>query len=296
MKKITRKSKIFLRLTCLLVLFSIMHSCQNEELTPIAAENTTKKTATKLDIASTAITSGNWETDCINDVTPYYKTTDQKTITNGPNSKTVYIEYYNTATNFILKVKSTEHIGDILINNVTILASTVTVGDWRVYTIPLSAGWKAGDLISYTLKTTGNGSPAEFPVSYNLFGVCPPACETSFTGKTISCGSTRTATYTLKSDKDLSYFKMQGGLTNFTGANAHVTVTGGNNTTTTQWTPGGSSNRIIKIEGGISKCSEVTITITWNSTNTGGIITGNWSVKDTNGGDIAAEVLGLECK
>src|SRR5688572_5023835 len=147
MKKIAQKSNLFFKISFLLVLFSFIYSCQNEELTPIASDNTTKKTTSKTDIVSTATPNGNWETDCLNDVTPYFKTTDQKTITNGPNSKTVYIEYYNTATNFVLKVKSTEHIGDILINNATILASTVTVGDWRVYTIPLSVGWKAGDLI-----------------------------------------------------------------------------------------------------------------------------------------------------
>lgn len=296
MKKNAQTSKSFLRFSFLLILFSTIYSCQNEELTPIATDNTTKKTTSKTDIASTAIASGNWETDCINDVTPYFKTTDQKTIINGGNTKIVDIEYYNTATNFVLKIKSTKMIADILIDNETIFSSTVIVGDWRVYTVPLSTGWKAGDLVSYTLKATGNGSPAEFPVSYNLIGVCPPVCETSFIGKTISCGTTRTATYTLKSDKDLSYFKIQGGLTNFTGTDAIVTFTGGNNITTKQSTPGGSTNRIIKIEGGISKCSEVTITVIWNSSNGGEIITGSWSVKDANGTDIAPEVSGLECK
>jgi hypothetical protein len=40
---------------------------------------------------------------------------------------------------------------------------------------------------------------------------------------------------------------------------------------------------------------EIIIRITWNSTNSGGIITGSWSVKDANGNDIAPEVAGLSC-
>jgi hypothetical protein len=73
-----------------------------------------------------------------------------------------------------------------------------------------------------------------------------------------------------------------------------VTVNHGSNITQWQGTPGGSSNRIIKVEGDIAACETITIRITWNSTNSGGIITGSWSVK-ANSVDVAPEVAGLTC-
>ena len=121
------------------------------------------------------------------------------------------------------------------------------------------------------------------------------ACVTSFTGNAISCGNQREAVYTFSSKDGISYVKIQGGLTNFTGADAVVNVVGGN-MTVSQSTPGGSSNRVIKIEGSVAACETVTITITWNSTNSGGIITGSWSAKDINGVEVAPSIDGLECK
>ena len=65
--------------------------------------------------------------------------------------------------------------------------------------------------------------------------------------------------------------------------------------TQSQWTPGGSTNRVIKVEGNVGECETITIRITWNSTNSGGIITGSWSVKDSNGVEVAPAVAGLTC-
>ena len=120
------------------------------------------------------------------------------------------------------------------------------------------------------------------------------SCETSFTGTANSCTNARQAVYTFNSVTDLSYIKIQGGLTNFTGDDAVVTIDGGN-LTWSQSTPGGSTNRVIKIEGSVTACQPVTITITWNSTNTGGVITGSWSVKDANGNEVAPSIEGLTC-
>jgi hypothetical protein len=119
-------------------------------------------------------------------------------------------------------------------------------------------------------------------------------CETSFTGDAVSCGNDREAVYSFTSKDPLGYIKIQGGLTNFTGADAVVTINGGN-LVSTQSTPGGSSNRVIKIEGSVAACETITITIRWNSTNSGGIITGDWSVKDANGVEVAPFVAGLTC-
>ena len=304
MKKITQKSKILVRFALLLSFFSLLYSCQTEELSTATSETVTNKSISKTGQANTlaavvtAMPSGNCMTDCIKVGGPYFATTNQQIVSWGGNNKfnkTVDIEYYNTATDFVLKVKSTEGWSDLVIDGVSSWTEgPVAENEWGTLVIPLSAGWKACDVKSFLLQIAGNGPQAEFNVNYSLFGVCND-CVTSFTGKAISCGADREAVYTFKSDTDLSYFKIQGGLTNFTGADAVVTVTGGNGVTKSQRTPGGSSNRVITVEGGISKCSEVTITITWNSTNTGGIITGDWSVKNTTGVEIAPSVAGLTC-
>jgi hypothetical protein len=126
------------------------------------------------------------------------------------------------------------------------------------------------------------------------FSIEAISCQTAFTGEAIACGNARQAVYTFSSSDALNYIKIQGGLTNFTGADAIVTISGGN-LTSSQSTPGGSSNRVIKIEGSVAACEVVTITISWNSTNTGGIITGDWSVKNANGDDVAPPVEGLTC-
>jgi hypothetical protein len=120
-------------------------------------------------------------------------------------------------------------------------------------------------------------------------------CETSFTGQAIACGNEREAVYTFTSKDAQSYIKIQGGLTNFTGADAEVIVTDATGMTIEQWTTGGSSNRVIKVEGGVDACETITIRIKWNSTNSGGVITGSWSVKDGNGVELATAVAGLTC-
>jgi hypothetical protein len=120
------------------------------------------------------------------------------------------------------------------------------------------------------------------------------SCTTSFTGEAKNCSTQREARYTFTSEDALTGFKIQGGLTNFTGADAIVTVTGGSNITQWQGTQGGSSNRLIKVEGDIAACETITICIKWNSTNSGGVITGSWSVS-ANGGEVAPAVAGLTC-
>jgi len=122
------------------------------------------------------------------------------------------------------------------------------------------------------------------------------ACQTTFSGDATSCGAIRSAVYTFSAENDISYLKIQGGLTNFTGTDAVVTVSGGTDMVVSQWTPGGSTNRVIRVEGSVSGCETVTITVTWNSTNTGTIITGQWSAKDHNGIDLAEPVAGLSCE
>jgi hypothetical protein len=121
------------------------------------------------------------------------------------------------------------------------------------------------------------------------------SCATSFTGVAKNCDTQREAEYTFTSEEAINGFKIQGGLTNFTGDDAVVTVTHGSNITQWQGTQGGSSNRLIKVEGNIAACETIKICIKWNSTNSGGVITGSWSVK-ANGTDVAPQIAGLTCE
>jgi hypothetical protein len=120
-------------------------------------------------------------------------------------------------------------------------------------------------------------------------------CETDFSGDAIACGGAREAIYRFVHEDAQDYVKIQGGLTNFTGADAIVTVAGGSDVEITQVIQGGSSNRRITVEFAADACEEITIHITWNSTNGGGVITGDWSAKDEDGAELAPGVEGLEC-
>lgn len=236
--------------------------------------------------------------DCIEIGGPYFEKSDSSYIA-GPPSKKVNVVYYNTETDFVIKVKSNKAWTNLLMDNSSVMSGSFDANIWYTHSYPLAIDWEACDLTSFELKvnkiagpnTTNNGT---LNVSYNLIGICNDGCDTEFSGEAIECGSQREAIYTFKSDTDLDYIKIQGGLTNFTGADAIVTVSGGS-LTTTQSTPGGSSNRTIKVEGSVDACEEITIHIFWNSTNSGGVITGSWSVKDANGVEIAPSILGLEC-
>lgn len=246
-------------------------------------------------------------TTCINAAGPYIESTGGETKTWGnqsnPHWKTISYAAYNTPTSFIVKVTFTQSGGNPSNTvSVTALGSTQSIatlasGATHTFTFTLPSVWNACYEVPFSIYQEGQNSPINMAASYNLYAVCPEdrGCETSFAGDAISCGAAREAVYTFTSEDALSYFKMQGGLTNFTGADAIVEVTGGAGITTSQWTVGGSTNRVIKIEGGIGECETITIRIKWNSTNSGAVITGDWSVKDTNGLDIAPSVAGLTC-
>jgi hypothetical protein len=265
-----------------------LNSCQKEEI----------KTTSPLGESYTVKSSIDCNTNCIEIGGPYFEKPDTKTITYGGGNftKTVDIIYYNTESNFVLKVKSTKGWNDLMINAVDAWPyAPVAANVWGVLEMPLDVNWQACDLESFALSVTGQGPPANFSVSYNLIGICEEACATAFVGEAIACGASREATYTFTAAEAQDFIKIQGGLTNFTGADAVVEIIGGN-LTVSQWTPGGSSNRVIKVEGSVDACEEVTINIKWSSTNSGGIITGGWSVKDEGGLELAPSVAGLECQ
>ncbi len=113
----------------------------------------------------------------------YYKRTESNIVSwgskNGPSySKIVEIEYYNTETEFVLKVKSTSGWWDLIINGISgWTGGPVAANEWGIYKVPLAEGWKACDPVNYDLKVVGNGPQASFNVSYNLIGICSHCME-----------------------------------------------------------------------------------------------------------------------
>lgn len=297
--------KIILTLS-LAVLFASCSTDSIETQTNATANSTAKISTTKNLIAeTTSIPSTNYSlttyesctANCINEGSASYfeKAEVQTVFWGGSNkfSKTVYIKYFNTLTDFKILVLSTDGFSDLIING-TSAGISAAPNTWGEYSLPLGTTWNTCDIKNFNVQVAGNGPQAVFQTSYNLVGQCVSLCNTSFKGKAISCGGTREAEYTFTSKEDISNLKIQGGLTNFTGNDAVVTVTGGN-LTQSQETPGkGSSNRVITIVGSVKACETITINIKWNSSNSGGIITGSWSASGT--GFSVDDIAGLECQ
>lgn len=297
--------KIILTLS-LGILFASCSSDSPESESIQIANSTAKISTTKSLISTTTaipstnyslLTYENCDVNCITEGTATYfeKTAEQTVSWGGPNndkfSKTVYIKYFNTLTDFKILVLSTDGFSDLVINE-TSTGISAAANTWGEYSLPLGTSWNTCDTKNFQIKVAGNGPQAIFSTEYNLIGQCVSECATSFTAKAINCETSREAEYTFISKEALSDLKIQGGLTNFTGADAVVTVTGGN-LTASQKTPGSSSNRVITIEGSVEACEKVTINIKWNSTNSGGIITGAWSASGT--GLEVENILGLTC-
>lgn len=135
----------------------------------------------------------------------------------------------------------------------------------------------------------------------------------AFTGTVLNCAQTgRSVEYEFGSEDGVGYFKMQGGLNNFTGDNATVYINGTlvdfNGISDDGWaqgtvggftigqrTPGESTNRNIRVEGSLGECAGVKVRIVWNTTNGGNTLTGSWSVKDNGGVDLAPPLADLFC-
>ena len=287
----------------------VIVSCTKNDLKNEPGDNVTGKAPSNsiLQETTTPVILPDCNIHCIDPGGPYVESQGSQTQrwghpTNPQHWKTVSHNAYNTATSFVVEVTFT-HSGGNASNTVSVTAfgspqsvTTLASGATTTFTFALPTGWNACDNVPFSIYQEGQNSAMNLSCSYNLYGICANrGCETSFTGVTSDCDNQlREAVYTFTSAEDLSYFKIQGGLTNFTGGSAEVTVDGGI-TIDDQWTPGGSTNRVIKVEGSVTACETITIRIKWSSTNSGGIITGNWSVKDQNGVEIAPAVAGLTC-
>jgi len=286
----------------------VLVSCKKNDLSVTDFTESTSSAKTVFQNLPTTLGTEDCSTFCINAAGPFVEKSGMITTSwGGPNSnmntKSVSYIVYNTATDFVVKVTYTKSgqnsnasdLIQVFADGVEKSIPALASGSTATFTFPLVKGWIKCQQISFYIHQEGQGAPLDMGAGYSLYEICKSfTCETSFTGEAKSCGIQREAEYNFTSATDVNNIKIQGGLTNFTGDNAIVTVTGGN-FAVSQSTPGGSSNRIIKIEGSSKACEMITINIKWNSTNTGGIITGDWSIKGAEGIAIAPSIAGLEC-
>jgi hypothetical protein len=119
-------------------------------------------------------------------------------------------------------------------------------------------------------------------------------CTTDFNGESMSCSTARQVIYHFISSTDENNITIQGDLINFTGADPVVAVSGAT-LNVTQIISANAANRTVRLEGSVTACQGITVTINWHSTNPGGIITGDWTVKDKSKNDLAPAVLSMKC-
>ncbi|MFO7721706.1 MAG: fibrobacter succinogenes major paralogous domain-containing protein [Bacteroidales bacterium] len=121
--------------------------------------------------------------DCIDPCNPVYcEETLQKVVTWGnPKhqfSKTVDVICYNTLSQFVIKVKSSEQWADMLIDGVSVWTQgPVAANIEGVYSVDLPIGWENGDDYDFTLKVVGSGPQAIFDIEYSLVGECPKVAD-----------------------------------------------------------------------------------------------------------------------
>ena len=126
---------------------------------------------------------------CIDPEAPeYFEVDDEYVVSWGGRdndrfSKTVAIKYYNTLTDFVLKVKSSDGIADILMDGESIkdFEGTIAEDTWHQIAFPLDDDWQACDPWTAGLKVTGYGPPAYFAVAYQLIGECDECTHPTLT-------------------------------------------------------------------------------------------------------------------
>ncbi|MBW6499286.1 MAG: hypothetical protein K0B09_12915 [Bacteroidales bacterium] len=285
--------KKFYFVTMILALAVVFNACQKDEMLPY--ENSLEIFA--FQEVAPPYSDDAWENYCIDPELDNYVVLESSVVGSiGGNSKSISYSAYNTESLFIIKlsylrtpatagVKSTVSVGfEETTQNKTFSS---TQGEILTFEFNLPVNWKGGDevLISFieTIFDGQNALTEEF--SYALIGICEDGCELDFKGEGF-VGEfeveeeifNRKAIYTFLPEED-GVYEIQGGLTNFTGADALVFASNGD---VNQRTPGGSSNRIITVEGEFEACEEISIVIYWNSDNQGDEITGEWTVKLNN--------------
>ncbi|PKQ44915.1 hypothetical protein [Confluentibacter flavum] len=184
------KSTLFTRILTCIILSVSFFSCETEDLN--SKSNEAFKTADlTIDTAETTLLDYiDCESVCIEAGSgTYYKINDSKTGSNGPHTKQVSYEAYNTETQFIVNVFYDIIAGTsnakaditITIDGNDLLFEDVAKGSTVTRYFDLPEGWVACNVISFDIVQEALGNPIEFSeLEYALVGVCPEGCEESF--------------------------------------------------------------------------------------------------------------------
>jgi len=263
-----------------------LNSCDKDPMTPMS--NGTKKTKQLTDDACA--------TSCFEIGGPYYEKADFQGTIIGNWRRGTDIIYYNTETDFVIKIKSSTGWSNLMIDGRDAWnQGPVAAGTWGVYTEPLDKNWQACDKIEKKLAVIGRGAMATFKLEYDLFGLCK-GCVDKFSGEAVSCDGEREVFYTFIAQRDMRNITFMGGLIDYMmeDEDAVVTVDGGDFQIAQAQEPH-STNRMIKIQGNVDACQMVTIKVKWNSRVAGGAVTTPWTVMDADGNEIAPPVHKLTC-
>lgn len=171
-----------LQFMMLLSICGFMTSCQKDSLIESA-------TPSQEFPAPLLISANDCLTECIDEASGNaYADYGSKTGSAGPNTKKVDYEIYNTPTTIEVRVTY-----NIIAGNSNAKADITVTVDGNVQTVlqvpkgttvpfsfPLSAGWGACDLVSYSILQSGLSTPITFSGNYSLIGACPSCEDESF--------------------------------------------------------------------------------------------------------------------
>ena len=279
--------KIYL-LTMILALAVVFNACQKDEL--LSAEEYAKKANTESFAAGASLENVPDCEECLDE--PYIASVD---VYGGGNPGSVIgqIELWNDNENLYIRIGDFSYDKIIIVpfldggseepgNPVYNQHEVVFVDGVKTYV--LAEGWDFCTAKRFWIKIEGKaGGTTSYFIDYYRYQICEEACELDFYGAGYEgqfvveeVSYNRKAVYTFIPEEAGAY-KIQGGLTNFTGADALVLTEEG--LVVDQWTPGQSSNRIICITGQMEACEAVEITLYWYSTNQDTEITGDWTVE-----------------
>ena len=183
------KKWVYMAVLALIAAGGILWSCQKEE---------TQTNPDKGLMLKSASGGGNCELDCIAPDGPYFIKTY---IQNYDVDKWVQIDVYNTPTQMVYKITSSEDITEVWYPD----AGTLLYADYTynkqgkidggvpatqpfIITEDLASEWSACDIIENIIRVsrkaeanpTAGGNSQTFATSYSLIGVCPDDCEESF--------------------------------------------------------------------------------------------------------------------
>jgi uncharacterized protein (TIGR02145 family) len=167
----------FMRFTfavALVMMGAIFHSCQEESEIP-AVESMVK---------NHHLIAPDCNQHCLEPGGPFVEKMYQEVVgwggpTGAKFSKTVDLVVYNTLDHFVLKLKSTESMNDVIIKfpdaeaySVKNFQGTYPANTWALIYLDLPAQWEACDLFTFELTIAGKGPAAKFSVEYNLYSQC----------------------------------------------------------------------------------------------------------------------------